>query len=147
MRDEEGKIREALQYWFQFINNHSSEGGAKPHLLIIGSHADVISSSEARQNSRVLESVVHSYKFDCMTFAGQIIIDCQYAESSSMTKLRSMLSQICQALRSSKNMAAAHHSFLIFLLHRFGERLVVTFTDAVTELQLNLNGREYVCLP
>ena len=146
MRDEEGKIRETLQYWFQFINNHSSEGGAKPHLLIIGSHADVISSSEVRQKSRVLESVVHSYKFDCMTFAGQIIIDCRYAESSSMTKLRSMLSQICQTLRSSKKMAAAHHSFLIFLLHRFGERLAVTFTDAVTELRLNLNSREYVYL-
>ena len=76
MRDEEGKIRETLQYWFQFINNHSSGGGAKPHLLIIGSHADVIPSSEVRQKSRALESVVNSYKFDSVTFAGQIVIDC-----------------------------------------------------------------------
>ena len=152
MRDEEGKIRETLQYWFQFINNHSSGGGAKPHLLIIGSHADVIPSSEVRQKSRALESVVNNYKFDSVTFAGQIVIDCRYAESSSMTKLRSILSQICQSLRSSEEMAAAHHCFLVFLLHRFRDRLAITYSDAADELrhQLNndkhLNRRDYAYL-
>ena len=152
MRDEEGKIRETLQYWFQFINNHSSGGGAKPHLLIIGSHADVIPSSEVRQKSRALESMVNSYEFDSVTFTGQIVIDCRYAESSSMTKLRSILSQICQSLRSSEEMAAAHHCFLVFLLHRFRDGLAITYSDAAEELrhQLNndkhLNTREYAFL-
>ena len=146
MRDEEGKIRETLQYWFQFINNHSSEGGAKPHLLIIGSHADEISSSEARQKSKILESVTSSYNFDNVTFAGQIIIDCRYAESSSMTKVRLILSPICQTLRSSEEMAATHHSFLVFLLHRFGDQLAVKFSNAVTELRRNLNSYDHVYL-
>ena len=144
MMDEEGKIRETLQYWFQFINNHSSGGGAKPHLLIIGSHADVIPSSEVRQKSRALESVVNSYEFDSVTFAGQIVIDCRYAESSSMTKLRSILSQICQSLRGSEEMAAAHQCFLVFLLHRFRDRLAITYSDAADELRHRLNdGGEY----
>ena len=142
MRDEEGKIRETLQYWFQFINNHSSGGAAKPHLLIIGSHADVIPSSEVRQKSRALESVVNSYEFDCVTFAGQIVIDCRYAESSSMTKLRSILSQICQSLRSSGRMTGDHHCFLVFLLHRFSDRLAVTYSDAAKELKYQLNNDE-----
>ena len=146
MRDEEGKIRETLQYWFQFINNHSSEGGAKPHLLIISSHADVIPSSEARQKSKFIESVASSYNFDSVTFAGQIVIDCRYAESSSMTKVRSILSQICHTLRSSEEIAAAHHSFLVFLLHRFGDQLAVTFSDAVTELRRNLNSHDHMYL-
>ena len=146
MRDEEGKIRETLQYWFQFINNHSSEGGAKPHLLILGSHADKIPSSEAKQKSKVLESVASSYNFDGITFAGQVIIDCRYAESSSMTKVRSALSQICQTLRTSEEMAAAHHSFLVFLLHRFGDQLAVTFSEAVTELRRNLNSHDHMYL-
>ena len=146
MRDEEGKIRETLQYWFQFINNHSSEGEAKPHLLILGSHADKIPTSEAKQKSKVLESVASSYNFDSITFAGQVIIDCRYAESSSMTKVRSALSQICQTLRTSEEMAAAHHSFLVFLLHRFGDQLAVTFSDAVTELRRNLNSHDHMYL-
>ena len=143
MRDEEGKIRETLQYWFQFINNHSSGGGAKPHLLIIGSHADVIPSSEVRQKSRALESVVNSYEFNSITFAGQIVIYCRYAESSSMTKLRSILSQICQSLRGSEEMAAAHHCFLVFLLHRFSDRLAITYSDAADELRHRLNDRDF----
>ena len=135
MRDEEGKIRETLQYWFQFINNHRSEGGAKPHLLIIGSHADEIPSSDVKQKSRVLKSIINSYKFDSVTLAGQIIIDCRYAESSSMKKLRSMLSEICHSLRSSEKMAAAHHSFMIFLLHTFGNKIAVTLRTAEEELK------------
>ena len=139
MRDEEGKIRETLQYWFQFINNHSSGGGAKPHLLIIGSHADVIPSSEVRQKSRAL--VVGSYEID-VTFAGQVVIDCRYAESSSMTKLRSILSQICQSLRGSRRMAGDYHCFLVFLLHRFRDRLAITYSDAADELRRKLNDRK-----
>ena len=148
MRDEEVKIRETLQYWFQFINNHSSDGGAKPHLVIIGSHADKISSSEKKERSQVLELVVNSYKFDSVTFAGQIITDCRYAESSSMTKLRSMLSEICQALRSTGKMAIAHHGFLVFLLHRFRDRLAVTYSNATEELRhkLNSDNRSYAYL-
>ena len=143
MRDEEGKIRETLQYWFQFINNHSSGGGAKPHLLIIGSHADVIPSGEVKQKSRALESVVNSYKPDSVTFTGQIVIDCRYAESSSMTKLRSIFSQICQSLRSSGRMAGDHHCFLVFLLHRFSDRLAVTYSDVADELRQKLNNSSH----
>ena len=139
MRDEEGKIRETLQYWFQFINNHRSEGEAKPHLLIISSHADAIPNSEARQKSKVVESVANSYNFDNVTFAGQVIIDCRYAESSSMTNVRSMLSQICQTLRSSEEMAAAHHSFLVFLLDKFRDNLAVTLQMAEKGVEQNKN--------
>ena len=143
MRDEEGKIRETLQYWFQFINNHSSEGGAKPHLLIIGSHADEIPSSQARQKSRVLELVINSYKFDGVSFAGQIITDCRYAESSPMTKLRSVLSHICQSLRNSEEMEIAHHSFLVFLLQRFRDELAITFSNATEELRRKVNSGDH----
>ena len=146
MRDEEGKIRETLQYWFQFINNHISERGAKPHLLILGSHADKIPSSEAKQKSKVLESVASSYNFDSITFAGQVNIDCRYAQSSSMTKVRSALSQIRQTLRTSEEMAAAHLSFLVFLLHRFGDSLAITVNDARVEMRHKLKRDDHMYL-
>ena len=146
MRDEEGKIRETLQYWFQFINNHSSVGETKPHLLIIGSHADVIPSSIAKRKSRVIRLAVKDCNFNSITFAGQIIIDCRYAESSSMVQLRLELSRIGQTLRSSEEMAAAYHSFLIFLLDRFRDRLAITLSDATVELRCKLNSDKHVYL-
>ena len=144
MRDDEGKISETLLYWLQFINNHSSEGGAKPHLLIIGSHADVIPSSKVKQKSRALESVINSCMFDSVTFAGLIVIDCRYAESSSMSKLRSILSEICLSLRSTEEMAAAHHCFLVFLLHTFKDRLAITYSDAADELRHRMNDCQHL---
>ena len=60
-----------------------------------------------------------------------------------MTKLRSILSQICQSLRSSEEMAAAHHCFLVFLLHRFSDRLAIAYSDAADELHGLNDGGEY----
>ena len=133
MRDDEGKIEETLQYWFQFINNHSSGGGAKPHLLVIGSHADELPSSEGKKRRRALESVVNNHELDGVTVAGEIMIDCRYAVLSSMTKLQSMVSSICQSLRTSKEIAAAHHSLLVFMLHRFRNKLAIKFGDVGSE--------------
>ena len=146
MRGEENNIRETLQYWFQFISYHSSEGGAKSYLVIIGSHADEIPSNESKQKSKLVESVVSSYTFDSIIFTEMYFMDCRYAESSSMTKLRSMLSQICQTPRSSEEMAAAHHSFLVFLLARFRKDLAITFSDATAELRRNLNSNKHIYL-
>ena len=89
--------------------------------------------------------MVNGYEFDSITFAGQIVIDCRYAESSSMTQLRSILSQICQSLRGSGRMAGDHHCFLVFLLHRFRNRLAITYSDAAGELRHKsiLDGGEY----
>ena len=142
MRDDEGKIEETLRYWCQFIDNHSSEGGPKQYLLVIGSHADKIRSSEVKKRSKVLVSVVDKHQFNGINLAGQIIIDCRYAVSSAMTTLRSMLSQMCQSIRSSEEIAAAHHSFLVFMLHRYGKDLAITFADAKAELWRMLDSRE-----
>ena len=53
MRGEEGLIRETLQYWFEFINNHSTEGRFESHLVILGSHTDCLSSGEKKAEGAI----------------------------------------------------------------------------------------------
>ena len=144
MRDKVSKIRETLQYWFQFITNYSFEG--KPRILIIGSHVDEIISSEAERKSTLLELRVSGYKSDSFIFAGQIVLDCRYAESPPMTKLRSVLSEICQTLRSSEQITAAQHSFLIFLVNVVRDRVAITLSHAAAELKRNLKSDKYIYL-
>ena len=146
MRDEEEKMRENVLFWYQYINNHCPIGGSKAHLIVIGSHADELPSSERKVMQRLLQSVVSSRKPENVTLAGQIIIDCRYAESSAMSQLRSLLTQSCQALRSSEEIAAAHHSFLVFLLHKFSEMPAVRFNVAADELRRNMNNKKHVYL-
>ena len=134
MRDEEEKICETVQYWFQFINNHSQAASSKTHLVIISSHADELPSGEFKKKAGILQSVVISLNLENITLAGQFTIDCRYAESSSMTQLRSLLSESCKALRSSDEIEASQHCYMIFLLHNFDDELAVTFDRAATEL-------------
>ena len=146
MRDEEEKIRENVLFWFQYINNHCPIGGSQAHLIVIGSHADKLPSSERKVKQQLLQSVVSSRKPEYVTLAGQIIIDCRYAESSAMSQLRSLLTQSCQALRSSEEIAAAHHSFLVFLLDKFRKVPAVTLNTAADELKRNMSSDDHVYL-
>ena len=146
MRDEEEKLRENILFWFQYINNHCPIGGSQAHLTVIGSHADQLLTSERKVKQCLLQSVVSSRKPENVTLSGQIIIDCRYAESSAMSQLRSLLTQSCQALRISEEIAAAHHSFLVFLLHKFGKSPAVTLDTAAEELRCNMSSDEHLYL-
>ena len=146
MRDEEEKMRDNVLFWFQYINNHCPIAGSQAHIIVIGSHADELPSSERKVKQRLLQSVVSSRKPANVTLAGQIIIDCRYAESSAMSQLRALLTQSCQALRSSKEIAAAPHSFLVFLLHKFYVKPAVRFDIAADQLRRNMNKKKHVYL-
>ena len=148
MRDEEEKISETVQYWFQFINNHSNASSSKTHLVIISSHADELPSGESKKKARRVQSVVNNLNLENLTLAGQFTIDCRYAESSSMTQLRTTLSKTCKALRSSDEIEASQHCYMIFLLHNFDDELAVTLDKAATELTVKCseNSDEHVYL-
>ena len=141
MRDEEEKIHETVQYWFQFINNHSHASSSKTHLVIISSHADKLPSGESRKKARILQSVVSKLNLENITLAGQFTIDCRFAESSSMTQLRSLLSESCNALRSSDEIEASQHCYMIFLVHNFDDKLAVTLDQAAKELMVKCSKK------
>ena len=144
--EEEDKIKEKIQYWLQFISNHSSDSGPNPHLLVVGSHVEKLSAKESRENSSLLQSVISSHNLSGFSFIGNILMDCRYSESTSMSKLRSKLSESCKSLRSSAEMAAAHHSYLVFLLDRFREEVAVTLGEASAEMTKHLNSSDYIYL-
>ena len=146
MSEEESKIKEATQYWVQFISNHTSESGPNPHLVIIGSHAEGLSSREVKTKANLMKSVVNSHNLCGITFAGQVIADCRYAESSSMSQLRSILSQSCKSIRSQEKISTAQHSLLVFLLDRFKNEAAVTYGQVSEALRESFNNENYAYL-
>ena len=119
MRGEVGLIREALQYWFEFINNHSTEERFESHLVILGSHTDCLSSGETKQKAQFLQLITSHHTLDNISLVGQVMLDCRYAASSSISQLRSIFTQSCKELRSSETMAIAHRCFLVFLFDQY----------------------------
>ena len=146
MRGEEGRIRETLQYWFEFINNHSTKGRSESHLVVIGSHTDGLSSSEVKQKSRFLQLITKHHTLDNISIAGQVMLDCRYAESSSMSQLRSILSHSCQTLRSSETMAITHRSFLMFLFDKFRDQPAVKLSMAKRKMMRCADSKHYLYL-
>ena len=146
MRGEEGLIREALQYWFEFINNHSPEGRSESHLVIIGSHIDTLSSREMKLKLQFLQSITKHHNLDNISIAGEVMLDCRYAESSSMSQLRSLLSHSCQALRNIETMAITHRSFLTFLFDKFGDEPAVKLDVAQQEMICCTDTKRYMYL-
>ena len=146
MRGEEGLIRETLQYWFEFINNHSTEGSSESHLVIIGSHVDTLSSSVMKLKLRFLQSITKYHNLSNISIAGEVMLDCRYAESSSLSQLRSLLSHSCQALRNIETMAITHRSFLMFLLDKFRDEPTVKLDVAKQEMIRCAEDKHYMYL-
>ena len=146
MRGDDGQIRETLQYWFEFINNHSTKGRSESHLIIVGSHTDCLPSSEMKQKTRFIQLITNHHTLDNISVAGQVMLDCRYAESSSMSQLRSVFTQSCQILRTSEKIAIAHRCFLVFLFHRYQDQPAVRFSTAAAEMMRNIESEEYAYL-
>ena len=146
MRGDEVQIREALHYWFEFINTHTSKGRSESHLVIIGSHVDSMASSETKRKSTFLQSITRHHSLDNITVAAQVMLDCRYAESASLSQLRLVLSQSCQALRRLEQMAVTHHCFLLFLFDKFRGQSAIQLSTAAAELKNSDSSLQYVCL-
>ena len=143
MRGDEGLIRESLQYWFEFINNHSTEGRFESHLIILGSHTDCLNFGEKKPKAQFLQRITNHHTLDNISIVGQVMLDCRYAESSSISQLRSILVQSCKALRSSERIAVAHRCFLVFLFQKYRDQPAVKFSIAATEMVSSAKLYEY----
>ena len=143
MRGDEGLIRETLQYWFEFINNHSTEGRFESHLVILGSHTDCLNFGEKKPKAQFLQRITNHHTLDNISIVGQVMLDCRYAESSSISQLRSILVQSCKALRSSERIAVAHRCFLVFLFQKYRDQPAVKFSIAATEMVSSAKLYEY----
>ena len=131
VRDEESKIRATVEYWLEFLAQQNYNENSQPHLLLIGSHVDKISSSDANLRLKLMKSLLNDRKLDNFVCAEPVLLDCRYAERAAMTKLRESLSQICQISRDThEKLNFANHSFLVFLLDKFQNHSAITVSSA-----------------
>ena len=127
VRGEEGKVRATVEYWLEFLAQQNYDGISRPYLLLIGSHVDKVSSSDAKSRLKLIQSSLNDRKLDNFVCAEPVLLDCRYAGRATMTKLRESLSQICQESRATQEkLNFANHSFLVFLLDKFRNDSAIT---------------------
>ena len=82
-------IEQNIHYWLSFLDNQCSLVSGKPHVIIVGSHADKLEKG-VDANERV--TCIESLSTSKLHIAGFVSMNCQYAQSSGMTELHKLLS-------------------------------------------------------
>ena len=138
--DGDNEIVQNILYWISFLENQCTMVSCKPHLIIVGSHADTLKSERVNPKEKVntLVSLLDSNYFINLEFIGFIPMDCQLHESTGMDDLRSLLVRSCSQLRIQEPITFNAHCFLVYLLETFKETPAVTISTIHEQIEKQL---------
>ena len=138
LRTGDKQFEGSILSWLSFIDNQCPLD-PKPHIIIVGSHADEIESKgeSGVAKSSIVNSLEHRDAFRRFEFRGFIAINCCYSQSSSIAKLRQKLARSCEALRLKSKLSFNTHCFLIYLLDRFQDLEAVKLKDVLIKVSEN----------
>ena len=110
------KISESIHYWMSFIENACSSAQGSSHVIIVGSHADLVrSSQELKEKSSLVESIAER-RIKQLTYGGIVSMDCRLSKTKQARHFRSLLSTSQQAILSSQpSMSLYCHVLYAFL--------------------------------
>ena len=138
--DGDNEIVQNILYWISFLENQCTMVSCKPHLIIVGSHADTLKSERVNPKEKVntLVSLLDSNYFINLEFIGFIPMDCQLHESTGMDDLRPLLVRSCSQLRIQEPITFNAHCFLVYLLETFKETPAVTISTIHEQIEKQL---------
>ena len=116
------KINESIHYWISFIENACSSAQGSSHVIIVGSHADLVKSSqELKEKSSLVESIAES-RVKQLTYGGFVSMDCRLSKTKQARHFRFFLSTSQQAILSSQpSMSLYCHVLYAFLHTKLGK--------------------------
>ena len=116
------KISESIHYWMSFIQNACSSTQGSSHVIIVGSHADLVKSpQELKEKSSLVESIAES-RAKQLTYGGLVSMDCRESKSKEARHFCSLLSTSQHAILSSQpSMSLYCHMLYAFLRTKLGK--------------------------
>ena len=116
------EIREKLVYWWMFINNHSKRATAPPHVILVGSHKDIV-KARGENVQRTMEQITDIVKDIQVLFqfdpSKAFSLDCRKLVSRGLTALLNQLKLTCQTLRQTADIDLHCHILKAFLTTNF----------------------------
>ena len=127
------EITQHLQYWLSFIKNHCGSTEVKPHAIIIGSHADLLSPPELSASLSFLRKALDVSVLECFD---PLLLDCRKPGSEDMESLRTLLKESYSSLRHYVELDSQYHVLFAYIHEQFVRVPAVT----VGELQKRIRG-------
>ena len=102
LSESKEKICESLHYWLSFINNACSTAEGQSHVVIVGSHADqVTSSAEEKEKSSLLQEIAVR-RIKCQEYTGYLSMDCRRANTDAFCRLTATLTNSQKTIAASQ---------------------------------------------
>ena len=100
LRRSNESICQSLHYWLSFIDNACSTAKGRLHVLIVGSHADQVTSSV--EKSSLLENIIATRRVKRQKYVGCIAMDCRRANTDASRRLIAILADSQKAVATSQ---------------------------------------------
>ena len=137
--DSEEDIKQKLVYWISFLANQCTSVTTKPHVIIVGSHKDVVRSRgedpRAKVNMEFLQAAHVSSGFHISKF---IPMDCRQSNSRGIVKLADAMKESCDDLRKQFAVVYHLHQLFTFLLEKFSGVSAVRFEQVLITIKASL---------
>ena len=133
--DSSEDIKQTVTYWLSFLANQCSSISTKPHVIIVGSHSDVVRSKGENPKTKVamnfLQNLQVSKEFHVISKL--FPVTCNHSSSHGTTKLADSLKRSCEALKKNLPCVPYHVSCLhAFLVDEFQGYSGVTFGEVMS---------------
>ena len=112
-------ICQSLHYWITFIENACNMIEGKSHVVIIGSHADLVKQNELEVKSSLLKKIAH-HRMENMKhqqYTGYLSMDCRCVNTDVSPQLISLVNESHTAITTSQPSINVYCHVLYAFLH------------------------------
>ena len=135
-------IKQSISYWASFIGNQCTFVTSKPHIIIVGSHADVlkVEGQDPKQKGHAIDSFCAVSLGFSLEYIGFVPMNCQYFDSTGMSGLRHYLKRSCETLRIPENISFNAHCFQVYLQNKHPDTAAVQIKNVLATISDNEPG-------
>ena len=141
MHEENEIMKKNIIYWLSFIENQCTSVVNKPHVIIVGSHADLVQAQGEDPNEK--ESIICvAFKealLSSMEYVGFVPMNCCYSNSPGMRRLRNFMKKSCSTVRSQA-ISFRVHCFQVYLHDKFCNHIVVQLKSIQKQIKCDINS-------
>ena len=141
LSEDDNEIIKNILYWISFLENQCASVTCRPHIILVGSHADALKEVNPKDKVKSIFSTLDTKCFTNMEYIGFVAMNCQLHESTGMSDLRRLVIKSCQELRIKEPITFNAHCFLVYLIDKFINVTPVTI-KTVSETINNQQSKE-----
>ena len=138
LQKSEEEIKVATTYWMNLINTRCSALQEEAHVIVVGSHADVVKEKgeDPKSKEGIFSPIIEKFpKFKYLAF---VPMDCRLPDSPGMKETRRHIENSSALLRSPVAITLNAHTFYIYLVDSFKDKPAVSLKTLRERVQADL---------